>query len=255
MQRLHVVLISYIGFATHAANAQQFFGGTDLDYWRDGPKPLSQPLYHAGNVTQEMTPTPTPIPQPSDSVIRQKDNLPFSWKDYESPNSDVFWDDGGSYIPPRPFRIVAADPSAENVTRYLQWNEKKDQVLKRMMSAIAAQKPSVALLPPKQQEPKVKKVVEWRALEVVYFYQSSCSHCQASMPLVEELKAKGARVIPVQLDWKQNPPLLAGSTRYEGELAREYPVEVTPTWVFSYRGKRFERQGEISAETLDDVLQ
>jgi thiol-disulfide isomerase/thioredoxin len=256
-------------FFSSSVEAQEFFNGTDIDYWKEGLKPMAKPLYTSEKdleASLSPTPNPSPVPTllptllPSGSLIRQRDSLPFSWKDYESPSSDVFWDDGGDYVPPRPFRVVAAEPSPTNVRHYLRWIETKDGVVRKLGVAINGYKGGAethvvsANLPVEKKEAKNLPKVDWRKLDVVYFYQSSCSHCRASLPVVAELQAKGARLVPVQMDWRSNTPIISGSAQYDSELAKEYPVASTPTWVFSYEGKKIQRQGTLSLGEIQQLL-
>jgi hypothetical protein len=42
------------------------------------------------------------------------------------------------------------------------------------------------------------------------------------------------------MDWRSSTSLIFGSALYDLELAKEYPVASTPTWVFSYEGKKIQ---------------
>jgi thioredoxin-related protein len=44
------------------------------------------------------------------------------------------------------------------------------------------------------------------------------------------------------------------SAQYDSELAKEYPVASTPTWVFSYEGKKIQRQGSLSLGEIQQLL-
>ncbi len=132
MLKVHVVfLISAISLS---ASAQEFFEGTDLDYWNQGPRPMSMPLYKKSESKPRLSLLP------NGSVIRQRDAGEFNWKDYEDPASDVFWDDGGEYVPPRPMRVAAANPTSENIARYLAWQKKKLAVITSFEQEIAKQR-------------------------------------------------------------------------------------------------------------------
>jgi hypothetical protein len=84
MRTVHVVLISM--FFSSSVEAQEFFNGTDIDYWKEGLKPMAKPLYTSEKdleASLSPTPNPSPVPTllptllPSGSLIRQRDSLPF----------------------------------------------------------------------------------------------------------------------------------------------------------------------------------
>ena len=111
MRNLLVALINlFMMYSTTYANGQSsaWFGGTDLDYWREGKKIQ----IHNGTVTEPLS--QIQIKKSDSSVIRAHDSEPFDWKNYEDPKNILFLDDGGTYIPPRPWREVVANPSPEN---------------------------------------------------------------------------------------------------------------------------------------------
>jgi hypothetical protein len=91
-------------------------------------------------------------------------------------------------------------------------------------------------------------------VELVLFYSSDCPHCQASVAIVEELEGLGAKVIPVQTDWRTRPPLIPGSVNYTEEIAREQPIDAVPTWVAAYRGDRLTMQGEVTVQSIETTL-
>ena len=249
MHRLLVGLNSLFLFFTTALaqdlsgrDTITFFGGSDLDYWRDGARPMQQPL------VVRLGPTATPGAQTSATnkgSIRARDAEPFDWHAYENPNDEVFWDDGGDWIPARPFREAAANPTADNVAKYLSWMQRKMDVSAKFERELKKQ-----TIAPAQKKSDANDTINWKRVSVVYFYQSSCPHCLRSAGVVEELKAKGAHVIPVQLDYKTNPPLHENSTPYEGELARNYKVSGTPMWVVRYGGRTRVLSGERSLNEL-----
>lgn len=254
MRKTLVVLTSFLIqlCSYHIAFAQEFFGGSDIDYWNEGVKPMTK--------TRLLVPTSTPklsVPidqslAPTGSVIRQMDSKPFDWKNYEDPKSDAFWDEGGDYIPPRPFRVVAADPTPENVAKLVHWMQKKMSLTLGIETAIKNQAVGVEprVLPKKWVSETKKSGISWKKMQIVYFYQTTCPHCQKNLPVVYELKRLGVQVMPVQLDWKTNPPLLAGSVKYDAELEAARPITATPTWLISYQGVVTEIQGETSPDDI-----
>ena len=178
------------------------------------------------------------------SVVRAADALPFTWSRYDDPRLAEFWDDGGDWIPPRPFREAASNPSAENINRYLAWQRRKAQVTQRFQQALVKQ--DQAALEQELQLP-------WKQLQVTYFYQSICSHCQSSKGFVEDLQKKGVSFTFVQLDYGQNPPLHDPSVPYSESLAQRFPIEATPTWHIRLGSRSLTHVGEISLKKLFDI--
>lgn len=258
-----MLVVSIFSFLCMPADADSvsFFGGTDLDYWRSGPKVLGA----------QKTPAPKKTPMPKVG-IREHDSEPFDWDDYSGPESDVFWDDGGSYIPPRPFRILAAHPTSENKKRYVEWMAKKIEISRKIAFELAAEAPpfqgtlantsdevekSVQERLQRQQaaqrQPQESKVV-WDEVSVIFFYSSSCPHCRSALATVRDLARRGAKVIPVQLDAGKSEPLVPGSVPYSPEMAAAFPVKSTPTWVLSRRGHNATAEGALSVAALAQVV-
>jgi hypothetical protein len=254
------ILLSVALFFTPSAVADQsamassfgFFGGRDLDFWKEGKtvKPFFPNAAASNDITDDAVP----------SSIRAGDGNVFSWKNYADPSSLLFWDDGGDWVPPRPFREAAANPTAENLERYLDWQARKMAVVSRFQESLAiagfsggqGTRVQSNSIPPK--ETVVSPKVNWKAVDLVYFYQSSCSHCQAAKSVVEELKNKGVRVSFVQLDAHRNPPLHAGAVPYNESHDRQFNVTSTPTWAFRLGGKTRLITGEVSLQQIESEL-
>lgn len=234
------------------ASAFAFFGGRDLDYWNEGKtvKPFFQSKDSADEVPHNETP----------NSIRAGDGKPFSWKNYADPTDLLFWDDGGDWVPPRPFRESAANPTAENLERYLDWQARKMAVVGHFQEALAAAALSEggksrvqATTSPRKETPTSQRM-NWKAVDLIYFYQSSCPHCQAAKPVVEELRRKGVRASFVQLDAHRSPPLHAGSVPYTEAHERQFNVTSTPTWAFRLGGRTRLITGEVSLLQIESEL-
>jgi thiol-disulfide isomerase/thioredoxin len=239
------------------AQGNSYFGENDIDYWREGKKvkpfvPSLQP---------QKAETPRSIP--SGSIIRQSDALPFDWKNYDDPKSPEFWDDGGDYVAPRPLREAVANPTPENLERYANWQAKRLVVIaefnqKLVAHSISKRDSSNAVsnsLINKQKSSPTKKIatnINLREVNLIYFYQSSCPHCQAEKEHVEELKRKGVQVTFVQLDADENAPLHVPSVPYSALLSKQFAITATPTWIFRRREKSLRLQGE---QTQIDLMQ
>ena len=213
------VLLSFS--TTVAATPFYFFGGRDIDYWREGRRVGEVPSEDSSSKETSPKDTSSKL-QIGPNIIRSQDTSPFAWDNYKDPKKAEFWDDGGDWVPPRPFREAAASPTEENIRAFLRWQEQKSQVIANFQKAL---------------DHKTQKAlsINWSEVKLAYFYQSSCPHCQASAPLVEELKKLGVQVTGVQIG--EGEPLHTPSFHYDAQWAREFQVKATPTWVIQHRGR------------------
>lgn len=265
MFKMPVLLSSLVATAVAtAASGQQgtaslfdFFGGRDIDYWGEGRR-VSGPATPAQAGAK---PAPAgPAPYSGSSVVRAGDAKPFSWNSYHDPRTPEFWDDGGDWIPPRPFREAAAEPSPKNVSEYLAWQAKKTEVVGRFQQALTQ---GAALVLPQRPQPRragpspsaapaaaPTADIPWHALKLAYFYQSACPHCRASKDAVEEARRLGVQVLFVQLDHGVSPPLHTPSVPYDQEWDETFHIASTPTWVLSLNGKTVKHTGAMSLADL-----
>lgn len=238
----------------------------ELDYWGEGA-PGRAPARRASAGAADSHP------------VRKIDERPFRWEDYQDPSSEAFWDDGGDYIPPRPLRVAAANPTPENIANLLRWQRRKLETIAQVQAEVmrqVASDPEASAAPPAPlagfQRPAsgapagtaagaaagdvagAVAPIEWPQVSLVLFYSASCPHCQASVATVHELERRGATVIPVQVDWEENAPLFPGSARYTAELADAQPVDSVPTWVASYAGNKATMQGRVTVESIEKTL-
>ena len=187
-----IFMICASSLMCQSALSVSFFNGTDVDYWGEEPRLLGRkPGARRGG---EDAPSPPPRsvkdPRVGEVSIRDRDKEPFSWAAYQDPSQSVFWDDGGAYVPPRPFRVVAADPSPENVRAFREWLNRKSAVVERLNRALRQQEPSSPppsptplpsprsspLPPARQASPRVEGN-EWAGLDVVLVYDAHCPAC------------------------------------------------------------------------------
>lgn len=227
-----------------------YFDGKDLDYWGEGKKvlPFVPSLKTPGPEASSSAP-------PSGSIIRQRDAEPFDWKHYENPSSPEFWDDGGDYIAPRPLREAVANPTPENLQKYAAWQARRLAVVAEFNQKLVAHTLGVdartgAELDRGSRQHKKTNHGDLREVSLLYFYQSSCPHCQAERERVEALRRRGVQVTFVQLDSAENSPLHEPSVPYSPELSRQFAITATPTWVFRRRENVVRLQGEQSDEDL-----
>ena len=233
------------------AQSNSYFGDSDIDYWREGKK--VKPFLPAF-LPQKIE---TAKPVPTGSIIRQSDALPFDWKNYDDPKSAEFWDDGGDYVAPRPLREAVANPTPENLEKYANWQAKRLVVIAEFNQKLVAH--SIAESTASNSSPNKKYAsftlrsaikINLREVSLMYFYQSSCAHCQAEKEKVEELKRKGVQVTFVQLDADENAPLHRPSVPYSAALSKQFAITATPTWVFRRRENSLRLQGEQSQSNL-----
>jgi len=245
-----------------AARAQ-FFQESDLDYWNE------QSTRQAAKPAQEASAVP-----------------PAAGSDFEDPTTEAFWREG-PYVPPQPVIEAAANPTPANVSKFLRWQRKKMDLLAAFQAEVTRQVSIETPLPaPISRTPPVigglpgptggvqsgatglspqllgpdtsalaSAPVEWAQVKILFFYESRCPHCQASVGTVEQLRQRGATVIPVQVDWQQRPPLFPESVPYTKEIAQRQLVESVPLWVATYRGERASLSGEVSVQSIERSLQ
>lgn len=248
------------------ARAQEFFVTPELDFWGEGG---------AGRAPAR----PAAAGGEGRHPVRKIDERPFRWEDYADPSNEAFWDDGGDYIPPRPLRVAAANPTPENIANLLRWQRRKLEAISQVQAEVARQMatdpdatapapdPIAGFVRPTSGAPTAAAVggaaaeggggvapIEWAQVSLVLFYSASCPHCRASVATVQELERRGATVIPVQVDWEENAPLFPGSAHYTAELAEVQPVDSVPTWVASYAGNKATMQGRVTVESIEKTL-
>lgn len=231
MRRTPYLLLSTVLY-TNALLGEpfHFFGGRDIDYWQEGRR-----------VKEASPEKASSEPLSGPNILRSQDAKPFAWTNYQDPLKPEFWDDGGDWIPPRPFREAAASPTPENIKAYLKWQEQKGAVVSKFQAALEGNQKS-------PQEP----VIPWNTIKVAYFYQSACPHCQASVPLVESLRDLGVQMTLVQMG--PGAPLHEPSIPYDQTWAKEFPVSATPTWVIKQGAKVTTRSGALSMAEFTHIV-
>jgi len=249
MRKALVLLINLFAFtsfnATAAAGVEkeffQYFGGRDIDYWQQGKR--VQDALLPRNFQAERNASESSVNEQEKSsnafsgstLVRQGDARKFAWSKYSDPRAPEFWDDGGDWIPPRPFREAAADPSAENVRQYLAWQANKTAVVNRFQTALSAHAISFD---------------RWKELSVAYFYQSTCAACRASSGVVDEALKRGAKFKFIQLDAGEHAPLHTPSVPYTAEWKKQFAVDATPTWFLKLGSRTATLTGAVSIDEL-----
>jgi len=225
-----------------------FFDGRDIDYWGEGRQVKD------GLKLEAAMPHGDAAPYSGATVVRAGDSQPFSWDAYQSPQSPEFWDDGGDWIPPRPFREAVAAPNSENIAKYLAWQGRKAEVLGTFQAALNQR--AAVLLPKEPQKPAAAAPVlgvPWSEVKIAYFYQTSCPHCLESRESIEAARRLGAQVTFIQLDHQSSPPMHTPSVPYSQEWAETFHVAATPTWILSWRGKTLKHTGALNLSELGQM--
>ena len=209
--------------ATDLALGGTWFEGV-LDYW--GGKPYGPPATVAAEAPLEAEGAERDRVEPPSNEV--------DWDVLLDPTSEAFWREG-DHVPPPAMMALIRDPTPENVARYRAWELKKMEATGRIAQLLVdAEKP-----PP----------VDWRGVQVVYFYASSCGYCKKNAPVVRELLELGADVMPVHLD--RPSPDYPTSTPWSPEMAQLVDVIGTPTWVLVVDGERKVVRGYADRERLE----
>ena len=272
--------------------SMEFFK-TQIDYWGEG-RTNSAPK--SSNISeQRQTIVTQNTPSESKSIIRQQDGKKFSWENYigdEALKNPEFWDDGGDYVPPRPFRELAANPSAENAKNFLSWmyqkNAATDAVSKALKNASNAKTLASSndepyttsqLTPPQKptefeenksfsaavpMQPSViapsafvaaaHKKIPWEQVHIIYFYESECPHCKKEKPIIERFVALGATITPVQIDFGVNAPLFVGSIPFDARLKKDFEITSVPSLYVKFNNRVTVFRGETSFSDIYNSL-
>lgn len=216
MKELWILSTSFL-FAGSAA-AKEWFQ-KDIDYWNEGlqQRALSIPEGDARRPQSEMGFSGA-------TLIRSSDSEPFSWEQFMNPRNPEFWDDGGTHIPPRPFREVMLDPTPENIRRYNSWIGARSKLLARFNRAM--------------EEEKLKELaasVDFSRIEAFYVFADECPYCVSDTGTVSQLRKIGLGITPVRL-YGDSSELHPDSSDLSA-LPQGSPVpEATPTWILRLPG-------------------
>lgn len=256
MHKMPALLIStfHLGicFAQDVENKHfQYFAGRDIDYWNEGKTVKNNVLDLVNAKTSNVLDNSTNVYFSGANTIRSMDAVSFSWKNYQDPKRAEFWDDGGDWIPPRPFRETAANPTKENIAYYLNWMTHKTEVVDRFQKSLTDFVPVESHMID----------FDWHKIKIVYVYQTSCSHCRNSAGVIEEARQRGAQITFVQLDSSKNTPLHSNSISYEevlGLMTNEMTdlirsVTSTPSWFLKSGTHSQKLVGELSFTELSNA--
>lgn len=257
---LHFCSVIAMLFSVSAfAKTDDWFDGADLDFWNEG-KRVHDVIAELGQRSIDTAQLPV-----TDSVIRSSDFRTFNWKNYEDPNSPEFWDDGGNYVPPRPFRVLAANPTGENLANYQAWVHRKLAVASRVGTLLGSLS-SDSDREQKENKPRAKaratevaisrpRRTDWSKVSIAFFYRSGCPFCAREVPVLESLRNKGARVRAYQIEPEAGQPIFRPSVPLSlGEVDRLH-IQLTPTLVLSVGKRRARVEGFEDEEALTQTVE
>lgn len=258
MNRTLFLAVSLLSCSAMAQSS--FFGGKDIDYWNKGNRVQAwdEP---AATIPGLPTPSPTPSSQaasagPLSPRIRDNDARPFSWDDYNDPRKPTYWDDGGEYIPPRPYRELVANPTKENAKKYIEWQVSKMRSVEtftRALASVGTGSSSQTNTQSRQPSNGVpRQDFDWRKVDVLFFYVTSCPYCKRNHPEVTRLKSLGARLVAIQID-AQNPLLIPGAIPFDDAMKSQFQISATPTWIMMAGGRMERAEQYLSIDSLTAI--
>lgn len=239
----------------------------DIDYWHDS----SYSAWKKGH--KEGSQGPVQEGKTTVSKIRSMDSQPFNWNDYVSDRAidkPSFWDDGGDYVPPRPFRELAANPTKENAKNFLQWLNNKNSAIEKVNKVLYENNEN-KYLPEKDnnininininkgnktEENKINKFekIDWNNVTVVYFYSSTCPHCKKEKSVIDYLIKLGTKITPIQIDYAENPAIYENSIPFDRKLASDFNVTSVPKIFLKYKNSVTVFEGETSFNSILESL-
>jgi thiol-disulfide isomerase/thioredoxin len=220
--------------AVAADTSDGWFGAARLDYWGGQPYGVG-----AGMMDGQLADWKPEADREDlkNSTVAPAADRELNWSELLDPTSEAFWKEG-EHVPPAQLMAVIRDPSAENVNRYRAWQRKKLEMSSWVAQLVA--------------EPDVRPQVDWSRVTVVYFYAMGCGVCARNAPVVDELAALGADVMPVHLD--RPSPRWPSSTPWSAEMSGLVNLQGTPTWVLVQGERRITVRGLASLERLEKEL-
>ena len=243
-------------FANQAMPQSITYFSKDIDYWNDGHSIGStNPSQHHHDNENPQNDNP--------SQIRSLDAQPFNWKNYigdKAIEKASFWDDGGNYIPPLPFRELAANPTQENAKNFITWLNKKNSVITDVNKVLSENNENKIqtintssninnLSTQDEKENKIEKI-DWKNATIVYFYSSTCPHCRKEKSVIDYLIKLGAKITPVQIDFGDQAPVYENSIPFDKKLASDFQVKSVPKIFLKYNNSVIVFDGETSIESI-----
>jgi len=202
------MVIAVLSSDSRGDDGFRYFNNPEIDYWNTTKA--------TGSRTKDATPAPAKLPASTPTVHSSG----FAWEKYLNPAHDDFFKEG-EYTPPAPFVEIARNPTDENLARWFQYIEKKNELLRQLQGRLTeyAQKNpgKVGTLPMPYSTgladdpnamakiaarlPKPTPVtVDAKRFRLRLYFDSKCPHCEHMMGTVSELAAMGYFVEIRQVD-------------------------------------------------------
>ena len=184
--------------ASNAWSEEIQFFKKGIDYWNESPSLKSQP--------SEEGERKKPESQPSDTRLPISPKKEFPWDTYLEPKNKEFFKEG-DYTPPEPFMEIARNPSDENLKKWFQYIQLKNDLSARLQ---ARMQEFLAKNPGTSPEVKQNTVAKLQALPIAprdvqryrirMYFDSHCPHCKRMFETLIALQNKGYFVEAKQID-------------------------------------------------------
>lgn len=175
----------------------QFFK-KGIDYWNESPSLKSQPPE-----SEERKKTANQLSEAQSPSSAKKE---FPWDTYLEPKNKEFFKEG-DYTPPEPFMEIARNPSDENLKKWFQYIQLKNDLSARLQ---ARMQEFLAKNPTASAEVKQNTVAKIQALPIAprdvqryrirMYFESHCPHCKRMFETLIALQNKGYFVEAKQID-------------------------------------------------------
>jgi hypothetical protein len=127
----------------------------------------------------------------------EKKKASFKWDKYLDPKNDEFFKEG-NYIPPKPFMELARNPSDENITNWIAYNNKKNTLNQRLQKRMKEYLAKNSLVSPEvnqllqQKSIRTKTAFDPSRYKIRMFFDSNCPHCKRMFNTLLSLKEEGS---------------------------------------------------------------
>lgn len=131
--------------------------------------------------------------------------MSFDWSKYLDPKNDEFFKEG-DYQPPKPFMELARNPTDTNISNWITYNKKKNELnqrLQKRMNEYLAQNNKLTS--------DVQKIISDNSVDtktkfdpsryrIRMYFDSNCPHCKRMFNTLLTLQAQGIYVEALQID-------------------------------------------------------
>lgn len=200
-----------------SANDFQYFD-REIDYWNQKKEvPASK--------------------EPKTALQENKSSTSFDWKKHLDPKNPEFFKEG-DYTPPETFMEVARNPSDENLKKWFQYIDRKNEIASRLQVRMGEYLAKEG----KNLEPSVKDSLQAQVASIHkipldakryrfrLYFDSTCPHCRQMFETLKTLQEKGfyveARQIDARSEGLENLPL--PTVRASKEEIEKYQIQSVP---------------------------